>query len=92
MISRGLVAPRFAYRDRRKGVVAEFDLGTLADVTDHPFRLQCEQYKLCEIMLDRLAKMANVTVKFDAEVVGAAIRATPPPCVWRRARRSAPML
>ena len=72
MLSRGLVAPRFAYRDRRKGVVAEFDLGTLADVTDHPFRLQCEQYKLCEIMLDRLAKMANVTVKFDAEVVGAA--------------------
>ena len=72
MIGRGLVAPRFAYRDRRKGVVAEFDLGTLADVTDHPFRLQCEQYKLCEIMLDRLAKMANVTVRFDAEVVGAA--------------------
>ena len=72
MLSRGLVAPRFAYRDRRKGVVAEFDLGTLADVTDHPFRLQCEQYKLCEIMLDRLAKMANVTVRFDAEVVGAA--------------------
>ena len=72
MIGRGLVAPRFAYRDRRKGVVAEFDLDTLADVTDHPFRLQCEQYKLCEIMLDRLAKMANVTVRFDAEVVGAA--------------------
>ncbi|WP_419848008.1 FAD-dependent oxidoreductase [Candidatus Poriferisocius sp.] len=71
MIGRGLIAPRFAYRDRRQGVVAEFDLGALADVTDHPFRLQCEQFKLCEIMLERFRLMANVTVRFDAEVVGA---------------------
>ncbi|MCQ3807874.1 MAG: NAD(P)/FAD-dependent oxidoreductase [Acidimicrobiaceae bacterium] len=72
MIGRGLVAPRFAYRDRREGVVAEFDLTTLADVSAHPFRLQCEQYKLCEIMLDRFASMAGVTVRFDAAVVEAA--------------------
>ena len=72
MIGRGLIAPRFAYRDRRSGVVAEFDLGALADVTGHPFRLQCEQYKLCEIMLDRFASTAEVTVRFGAEVVGGA--------------------
>ena len=72
MIGRGLVASRFAYRDRRSGVVAEFDLGALADVTGHPFRLQCEQYKLCEIMLDRFDSMAGVTVRFGAEVVGGA--------------------
>ena len=71
MIRRGLIAPRFAYRDRRQGVVAEFDLGALADVTNHPYRLQCEQYKLCEIMLDRFRSMANITVRFGAEVVGA---------------------
>ena len=71
MIQRGLIAPRFAYRDRRQGVVAEFDLGALADVTGHPYRLQCEQFKLCEIMLDRLRSMANVSVRFGAEVVGA---------------------
>ena len=40
-------------------------------MTNHPFRLQCEQYKLCEIMLDRLGQMANVTIRFDAEVVAA---------------------
>ncbi|WP_419929983.1 FAD-dependent oxidoreductase [Candidatus Poriferisocius sp.] len=74
MVRRGLIAPRFAYRDRRQGVVAEFDLGTLADVTNHPYRLQCEQYKLCEIMLDRFRSMANVTVRFGAEVVGAVDR------------------
>ncbi len=71
MVQRGLIAPRFAYRDRRQGVVAEFDLTALADVTDHPFRLQCEQFKLCEIMLDRFRSAANVAVRFGAEVVGA---------------------
>lgn len=71
MVRRGLIAPQFAYRDRRLGVVAEFDLRALSDVTNHPYRLQCEQYKLCEIMLDRFRSMANVTVRFSAEVVGA---------------------
>ncbi|MCY4272591.1 MAG: NAD(P)/FAD-dependent oxidoreductase [bacterium] len=71
MMLRGLVAPRFAYRDRRRGVVAEFDLGVLADATNHPYRLQCEQYKLCEILLARFCSMANVTVRFGAEAIGA---------------------
>ena len=72
LLRRGLAAPVFAYRDRRKGVVAEFDLGALADVTDHPYRLQCEQFKLCEIMLDAFGRRPRVTVRFGAEVVGAA--------------------
>ncbi len=72
MAQRGLKARRFAYRDRGGGVVADFDLGVLADVTDHPFRLQCEQYKLCEIMLDRLGQAGNVTVRLDAAVAGGA--------------------
>ena len=72
LTARGLVAPVFAYRDRRHGVVAEFDLGALADVTGHPYRLQCEQYKLCEIMLDRFGDTPDVTVRFGAEVVDAA--------------------
>ena len=71
MIRRGLIAPRFAYRDRRQGVVAEFDLGALADATNYPYRLQCEQFKLCEVMLDRFDPMANITVRFGAEVTGA---------------------
>ena len=91
MIGRGLIAPRFAYRDRREGVVAEFDLSTLADVTNHPFRLQCEQYKLCEIMVDRLAEMANVAVRFGAEVVGRRNMATRPRWCWPRVRLSVPM-
>ena len=71
LIGRGLVASRFAYRDRRKGLVAQFDLGVLADVADHPYRLQCEQYKMCEILLDHFSAMPEVSVRFGTEVVGA---------------------
>ena len=71
MLRLGLVAPVFAYRDRRKGVVAEFDLGALADVTGHPYRLQCEQFRLCEILLDAFERQPGVTVRFGAEVAAA---------------------
>ncbi len=68
MIERGLVAERFAYRDRRHGLVAEFDLGSVGDVTRYPFRLQCEQFKLCQILLDRFAANEAVEVRFSMPV------------------------
>ena len=76
MIKRGLKAHRFAYRDRQLGQVASFDLGLVADTTRYPFRLQCEQYKLSEILLDRFANNNAVSdnavdVRFGAEVSGA---------------------
>ena len=74
LIGRGLIARHFAYRDRRAGVVARFDLGLLADVTAHPYRLQCEQFKLCEILLERLGASPAVTVRFGHRVSGAADR------------------
>ena len=71
LISRGLVAERFAYRSRQLGQIASFDLSTVADVTRYPFRLQCEQFKLCDILLDRFADDDLVDVQFGAPVAGA---------------------
>ncbi len=71
MIERGLVARHFAYRERTEGVVAAFDLDRLSDITRFPFRLQCEQFKLCEILLERFKDNPLVTVKFGASVSGA---------------------
>lgn len=71
LIDRGLIARHFAYRDRRAGVVARFDLGAIADVTAHPYRLQCEQFKLCEILLRRFRDEPAVTVRFAHCVTGA---------------------
>ena len=74
LIDRGLIARHFAYRDRRRGVVASFDLGVIADVTAHPYRLQCEQFKLCQILIRRFRAEPLVTVRFGTRVVSAADR------------------
>ena len=63
MIARGLKAHHFSYRDRRHGVVAEFDLGCIDDVTRFPFRLQCEQFKLCQILMEQFEDNDLVDVR-----------------------------
>src|SRR5262245_59678958 len=49
MLARGFVVRNYQYRDRRTGVVADFDLSALADDTPYPFRLMLEQHKICYI-------------------------------------------
>src|SRR2546427_2169992 len=67
LIEMGRVAPRLQYRDR-KGWVAEFDFGVIADATQHPYRVQCEQFKLNQVLADRLSKMAGASIQFGSEV------------------------
>src|SRR5438067_9126525 len=53
LIAMGRVAPKVQYRDRA-GWVAELDFGVLAADTAHPYRVQCEQYKLNQVLAARL--------------------------------------
>src|SRR5262249_43316299 len=50
LIKQGLIAPKFQYRTKRDGVIAEFDFAAIADVTAHPYRVQAEQFKLTRIL------------------------------------------
>jgi 2-polyprenyl-6-methoxyphenol hydroxylase-like FAD-dependent oxidoreductase len=70
LIAQGLVAPQFQYRSRQHGVMGQFDFGAIADVTGHPYRVQCEQSKLTRILLDRLRGEANFRIEFGARVAG----------------------
>src|SRR5262245_36055461 len=54
LIAQGLVAPQFQYRTKQQGLLAQFDFGAIADVTAHPYRLQCEQSKLTRVLHDQL--------------------------------------
>jgi 3-(3-hydroxy-phenyl)propionate hydroxylase len=47
--AQGLRAPIYQYRNRATGETLDFDLGELADISKHPYRLQCEQYKLARL-------------------------------------------
>lgn len=69
LIEMGRVAPRLQYRDR-SGWVAEFDFGMIADMTRHPYRVQCEQFKLNRVLVDRLSRFAHASVRFGEAVEG----------------------
>ena len=55
LMTQGLKAPIYQYRNRRTGNIIELDLGELRDEVRFPFRLQCEQYKLARLATARLA-------------------------------------
>jgi 3-(3-hydroxy-phenyl)propionate hydroxylase len=67
LIEMGLIAPRLQYRDLA-GWVAEFDFGLIADLTDYPFRVQCEQYKLNGVLAERLAHFSHAKIDFSSTV------------------------
>lgn len=70
LVGRGLVCPHWQVRLHPSGARAVFDLSALAADTRYPFRLQCEQWKLSEALLARLARQPNVTIRYGSAVTG----------------------
>lgn len=68
LMERGIISPVWQNRDRKKGLVAAFDLSLLASETKYPFRLQCEQHKLVEILSEKLATRACVRMQFETAI------------------------
>jgi 3-(3-hydroxy-phenyl)propionate hydroxylase len=68
LIAQGLTAPQFQYRTKQHGVLAQFDFGTIADVTAHPYRVQCEQSKLTRILYEKLRGDPNFELQFDSPI------------------------
>ena len=71
LIPQGLIARYTQQRDRQEGLIAEFDMELLRGDTDHPYRLQCEQWKLTQLIKDQLDTMPHVTVHLNTKVEGA---------------------
>ncbi len=70
LIAQGLVTPTWQIRRHEDGARAVFDLSVLKDDTAHPYRLQCEQWKLARLLLAKLrAEHADaVEVRFGCRV------------------------
>jgi 3-(3-hydroxy-phenyl)propionate hydroxylase len=68
MIADGLKAPTWQFRDRETGPVATFDLGLLAGETGHPYRVQCEQWKLMRLLRDAYLKIPGAEIRWGCEV------------------------
>ena len=72
MIAVGLKAPTWQFRDRETGPVATFDLSLLADDTNHPYRVQCEQWKLMRFLEEELRKLPGHDIRYGHRVTSVA--------------------
>jgi len=71
LIDHGRITPTWQIRLHEAGEKAEFDLSVLRDDTNHPYRLQCEQSVYCDAVVERLAAMRHVEIKFGETVAAA---------------------
>lgn len=64
----GIVCPRWQFRGRTEGIIAEFDLSLLSDVTPYPYRLQCEQHKLVAVLDEMLSRHPLASIRYGVAV------------------------
>lgn len=72
LIADGLICPTWQFRDRAQGPVATFDHALIAQDTGHPYRLQCEQWRLTRLLRERLAGNPDVEFIYDARALDVA--------------------
>lgn len=68
LVEKGLVCPHWQVRMHPSGERAVFDLAVLEGESGHPYRLQCEQWKLSRLLQEALAQEPNATLHFGARV------------------------
>ncbi|SEJ96778.1 3-(3-hydroxy-phenyl)propionate hydroxylase [Sphingobium sp. AP50] len=71
LIDRGLKAPVYHMRDRQSGAVIDFDLAEIADRARFPFRLQCEQFHMANLLAQRMIDDPKIDMRFNARLVDA---------------------
>jgi 3-(3-hydroxy-phenyl)propionate hydroxylase len=66
----GIAVRHWQIRDRSGELVAQFDLGLLADITPYPYRLHLEQHRLTPIQLDIIRRDTDAEIRFHCRVAG----------------------
>lgn len=70
LVEQGLICPSWQIRDHVSSDAAVFDMSLIANETNHPFRLQCEQHKLSHALLKAIRETHdNVNVTFSRAAV-----------------------
>lgn len=68
LVERGTIVPQWQYLIHESGERAVFDMTCLGDVTAYPFRLQCEQFQLTELLAVKLADHPHCELRFSASL------------------------
>jgi 3-(3-hydroxy-phenyl)propionate hydroxylase len=75
MLVDGIKVRHWQIRNKPGDLIAEFDLGLLADITPYPHRLHLEQHRLTPIQLDILRSEGGAEIRFGCKITGFAQRA-----------------
>jgi 3-(3-hydroxy-phenyl)propionate hydroxylase len=67
----GIKVPRWQIRDRKQGVIVEWDLGLISDLTPYPYRFHLEQHRLTPILFHKLHGYRHASVRFSTEFTSA---------------------
>ncbi len=67
----GIKVPHWQIRDRREGVIVEWDLGVIADLTPYPYRFHLEQHRLTPILYEKLKAFPHAEVRFSTGFIDA---------------------
>jgi len=68
MLKIAIKVPRWQIRDRKEGVIVEWDVSLIKDLTPYPYRLHLEQHRLTPIIYSKLRNCPNAEVRFSHEV------------------------
>jgi 3-(3-hydroxy-phenyl)propionate hydroxylase len=66
LVERGTVVPQWQYLIHESGERVVFDMAHLSEMTAHPFRLQCEQFQLTELLAEKLANQPLCELRLGA--------------------------
>jgi len=67
----GIKVPRWQIRDRKQGVIVEWDLGLISDLTPFPYRFHLEQFRLTPILYEKLRAFPHAEVMFGVRFLDA---------------------
>ncbi len=68
MMKTAIRVPRWQIRDRQEGVIVEWDVTLIRDLTPYPYRLHLEQHRLTPIIYSKLRQCPEAEVRFSHEV------------------------
>ena len=68
LLAQGTVVRQWQYWIHGTDERAVFDLDVIADLTAHPYRLQCEQFRLTRLIVERLAEHPLFDLHFETTV------------------------
>ncbi len=68
LVAEGLITPSIQFRDMDNGVIAEFDHALIKEETAHPYRLQCEQFKLTRHSAEMMKGYPDTAISFSSRV------------------------